>query len=195
MKSLTKLEGINKILKALGESPISAISGNLQPSTKTAIQELDEKVIEELSSKWFFNLTGWETAQPDSSGFIILPQSYLNIYPDRAWAGRVGLRAGKLWDRENNTFVFTEPIRFMARIDMPFEECPFPFQNYVCYLAAQSVALSIGESTGRAKLIEPDLLRATATMQKFDVQFSNLGLGPNRRPRRAASSTSWTGWN
>lgn len=123
---LTKLQAINEMLTAVGETAVlTTVEG--ASDTVNAETVLDAETLKVLSKGWHANTDENVTLSPDVDGFINVPTNALQIDPvDR----RIDLvsRGGRLWNRTDNTDIFDAPVVVKIIRALPFEDLPYPLQ-------------------------------------------------------------------
>ena len=116
---MTEIEAVNRVLRATGRSPvIDSLSGTLSLSVKQAIEVIYENSREIQLNGWSFNIereyvlesttiTG-EGDDPDTYEYV-LPTNTLRVYlASYVTDWDLIEQEGKLYDRKNHTFTFSE---------------------------------------------------------------------------------------
>lgn len=141
MTTTTRLQACNAILNTIGENPVSSIEGGSDTAETTlALTCLDEIAREFQSEGWSFNTDIKVLYERDNDDKIpvgsnvakIVP-SYLSYYVEE----NPVIRGGFLWDRKNNTDVFTRDLYFDRVILLDFVDLPEPAKRYITLKAAQ----------------------------------------------------------
>lgn len=137
MALFTKLDAVNQILSGIGESPVSSLSSGL-PDAETAERFLDEISMDVQESGWQCNTDTNLKLYPNAEGNIALPINVLKVDSSGTDARRdVVEREGKLYDRDNKTFIFTSPITVDIVFQLAFEDLPYRFRKYVAAKTAR----------------------------------------------------------
>lgn len=157
---LTELDAVNLVLEAKGVQPATTID-QTDPDVALALQALNQADLEVQTIGWSFNSDDSMTLTQDpTTGFILLPdqtlsvantywpQGILNSGPPR----RVVERQAKLYDRTNQTFVFTEAVQVDITIRLAYEDMPQAARNYVAILAAHRSQMKGQGSTSVAQI-------------------------------------------
>ncbi len=139
--SLTKLEAVNMVLDAIGESPVSSLTSGL-PDAEAAEAKLDEVRVEILSRGWHQNIEKDVTLKRDASNEILLSNIYLRVDStggDKSInvVQRYSNGKRKLFDINNRSFTFTKDLTVDIIIDIAFEELTVELQNYIASRAAR----------------------------------------------------------
>lgn len=158
MGALSKLTAVNRILRANSENPVSSLEADGVSDTDVAVAILDETTIAVQSEGTFFNRE-YKTLIPDASGMINLADNILDFLPDNEdYSRKVTIRAGKLYDLDNKTYVFSGPISGEATYFYEFEDLPTQIQLWIASSAAREYqARVIGDSGIDANLAKYEM--------------------------------------
>lgn len=134
----TKLEAINVMLTAIGESPVNTITSSTTTDVSIAIQILDNVSREVQSVGWHFNTDTNYLLAKNTSNQIILPTNCLRVDNSNKDADLDLVERGrKLWDRENHTYTITKDIRVNITWFLEFTELPETARRYITIRAAR----------------------------------------------------------
>ena len=134
----TKLEAINTMLTAIGESPVNTITSSTTTDVSIAIQILDNVSREVQSVGWHFNTDTNYLLAKNSSNQIVLPTNCLRVDNSHKDADLDLVERGrKLWDRENHTYTITKDIRVNITWFLEFTELPETARRYITIRAAR----------------------------------------------------------
>lgn len=159
MPAMTRLQAINKCLRAISEAPVSNLVSDQSLDVAIAEAELDQATMEFCQQGYWFNEDDGVQLTPNTGGEILIPENALTVDGSNATTGigqaRNGLtgsgnredrdivpRGRRLWDRANRTFTFDSPVFARVVYLMPFEDLPAQAQTYVSSIAATRVAES-----------------------------------------------------
>ena len=107
----SKLEAINVMLTAIGESPVNTITSSTTTDVSIAVQILDNVSREIQSVGWHFNTDVNYKLAKNTSNEIVLPSNCLRVDNTHQDADLdLVERNRKLWDRENHTYTITKDI-------------------------------------------------------------------------------------
>ena len=139
--SLTKLEAVNMVLDAIGESPVSSLTSGL-PDAEAAEAKLDEVRVEILSRGWHQNIEKDVTLKRDANNEILLSNIYLRVDSTGGdkevnVVQRYSNGKRKLFDVNKRSYTFTKDLVVDLIIDIPFEELTVELQNYIASRAAR----------------------------------------------------------
>jgi hypothetical protein len=149
----SKLESVNVMMTAIGESPVNTITSSTTTDVSIAIQILDNVSREVQSVGWHFNTDTNYTLTRNTANQIELPSNCLRVDTSNSDANLdLVERARKLWDRENHTYVLTKDIKVNITWLLEFTELPETARRYV---------------TIRATRIFQDRMLASETLHRF----------------------------
>lgn len=183
---LTELEAVNIILENDGEAPVSALGNGFSESEKA------QRVLREISRKvqtkgWAFNTDYERKFTPNVSDEIDLPNNTLKIKPTYlSQELRLVERGRKLYDLENNTYTFTQPVYLDVVQMLDFPDLPTSARDYITIRAArvyQARATGSGSQDGFTKDEE---LEAKSTFKSADRSARPRGFF--RDPRNARTT-------
>jgi hypothetical protein len=130
-------EAINICLQVIGEQVIEndlALDGIYEAEIADTIIEATKEEL--LSEGWSFNTdTNW-TMVPDTSGYIAVTPSMLRVDPSDV-TNNVIRKDGKLYDKENRTYVFTDAVDCDVVWNLDFDDLPVIVQQYIVLKAAR----------------------------------------------------------
>lgn len=125
------------MLDSIGESPVNSLTSGL------ADAESAERVLDEVNrlvqaQGWNCNSVDLVQLTPDVDGYINLPNNTLKV--DTTYTSitiDVTKRGTRLFDRGNNTYIFTDPVWVEIVYLLDYEELTFNLQNYILRAAAK----------------------------------------------------------
>lgn len=134
---MTEIEAVNLMLSAIGESPVNSIEDPVLPDVATAKRELDNQCRALQNKGWDFNTDKAFVLTPDSVfNKITLPANTLKVNPVDPSQDFVQ-RGSFLYDRDNNSYTFTAPVKVNITSLLPFSELPAHAQQLVLIRAAR----------------------------------------------------------
>lgn len=150
-------EAINEILVNINELPLDdedvIADINIAIIANTFLNVARKEV---LSYGWNFNSLNL-TMYPNTSGYIVVPDSILSIDPTTD-TSTIIVRDYKLYDNAEQSFIFEEPVECDIIDDVSFDDIPFVVANYIIKLAVlNTYSNQIGDTKGidiRAKLLQ-----------------------------------------
>lgn len=174
---MIKTDAINLCLRYIGEAPLpSGINiGTLDPQHEAVIID---QIINEVSEKvqgdsWWFNRENW-VFQPDSTtNKINIPSAVISLITTD---GDYVVRGQVLYDRDNSTYYFSNPVSTNVVWNVKFEELPSKAAFYIAYLSAQEAQVFFnGDSFVNSDLKEK-ILKAYADLRKEELRQSGYNL-------------------
>lgn len=133
---MTKLDAVNICLSSMGEPVINSLDG-ASVDAQMASDLIDETSRTVQAQGWHWNRER-HTITPNFNNEIVLPANTARI--DTIEDSRnidVIQRGGKLFNRKDNTYTFTQPLTVEIYVLLSFEDMPLAAKNYVTYRAAR----------------------------------------------------------
>ena len=138
---MTELEAVNTMLVTIGEQPVSSLDNLAGLQDASIARQILTNISRTVQSKgWVFNLDLQVTYSPNTNGEIILGSNVLRIDTTskvRKSTKDIVERGGKLYDRENNTSVFTDDVVVDRVIVLSFNDLPEAARRYIATRAAR----------------------------------------------------------
>ncbi len=132
-------DAINRILMSCGQAPVTVVE-TTNPDVAIANETLLQVSKEIQSEGWTFNKEYHQPFSPDSNDEIVIGDNILQIKlsENSANMGKDAVnRSGKLYDRQNHTFKWTEEeIECDVTYLYDWIDLPPPVQNFVSARAA-----------------------------------------------------------
>ena len=193
----SELDALNIMLTNIGQAPASNIN-NTNPQFALARTVLDQVTGDVLTESWTFNREQGYPVVPDSNGNVLLPPNVLRW--DLSWPTDldVVLRNGKLYDKTNHTYDFSdyESLELNVTWLFDFEDIPNAVRNYITIRAANLFAMRTTGSTEIAKYGEKEEMQARATALDYETQQGDWNVFQNPDGSRSfrgyvPSTTLW----
>ena len=138
---MTELEAVNTMLVTIGEQPVSSLDNLAGLQDASIAKQILSNTSRAVQSKgWVFNLDLQVTYTPDANGEINLGSNVLRIDTTskvRSTTKDIVERGGKLYDRENNTSIFTDSIKVDRVIVLNFDDLPEAARRYIAARSAR----------------------------------------------------------
>tara|TARA_E500000075_G_scaffold127211_1_gene132589 strand:+ start:1118 stop:1711 length:594 start_codon:yes stop_codon:yes gene_type:complete len=173
MPTLTsKLEAVNSMLGHIGESPVNSISDTnaLPISAATAISVLDEVSRSVQAEGWHFNTELKVTLSPAGDGTITLSDDILEVDTIDTSID-IAQRGLSLFDRSNNTSVFSKDLKVNLTRLLDFTSLPEAARRYITLRASRVFQGRIVGSRELEALIARDEYNARADL--MDTEGNN----------------------
>lgn len=141
LSPMTDLQAVNRMLKSIGQAPVNTLEVSGIGDVNKAKQELDEVTRDVQTVGWSWNTDYSYQLTPDASGIITVPLGALDVDPTDSTSNVVvrrhpsGVQA--LWDVDNQTFTFADPVLVDIIWGFPFNELPSPARTYIATAAAR----------------------------------------------------------
>lgn len=172
---MTKMEAINTILSAIGESPIDTLDENDNVDVANALRILDTTSRSIQMQGYDFNTYASLVLQPDTYTKQI--RFNKNLLHWKATNGSVYVKRGDFfYDMTNSTDSFSDAITLKAIVAVDFEDLPTAFKDYITAKTARkfqtqylgdsvlSQDLQIAEAEAYQRIIEYDMNMSTYNM-------------------------------
>ena len=137
---ITKLDAVNQILDAIGESNVSSLSSGL-PDAEDAEKVLNRVNLRVQAKGWHCNTDTEYLLTPEVSGYIPVPFDAISIDTDGRSRGidvtvRVMGGTRQLYNRETKTFLFTQPLTCEIIRLLDFEALTYELAAFIAATAA-----------------------------------------------------------
>jgi len=138
----TRLDAVNRMLSAVGQLPVSTITGSIPADATAALAILNEIDLETQMRGWHFNMEKTTLAK-DGSGKIAVPANCARLavdkfkYPSKDITIRDDSGTSRLYDKQAHTFVIGMDLEAIVVTIYDFEQTPEPFRRYVTVRSAR----------------------------------------------------------
>ena len=198
----TELSAVNSILGAIGQSPVTSITGNANPEISFIYNLLRDSNVDVQNEGWHFNTERHVEYTPDAvTNKIAIGSNVLKLDVSEGWIRReydVVNRNGYLYDKFDHTNDWSD----VTTIDLDvvylyeFENIPSVFQRYITYRASRMAAtqlvanpqlvqlLAQQESLSRAACLEYECNQGNHSMFGFEDDTVYQTYQPHRNLRR-----------
>ena len=137
MGKLSELDGVNRMLRAAQENPVSTLIASGVADTDLARAVLSDTRVMALMEGFEFN-TERITWHPDSNDEILVGDNILHVDSSGVdYFRNIVLRTGKLYDKDNNQFTFPASLRVDVVYDFVFSDIPTAIQYQIVDEAAR----------------------------------------------------------
>ena len=165
----TELDAVNQILSSVGQAPVTTL--DLQnPEVSIVLNTLREVNRQTQAEGWIFNTEREYELTPDSTtNEIAYPSNMLQIDTNQKKHKAdydVVRRNGKLYDRLNHTYTFTENIKADVTWYFDFTDVPPAIQAYITARAARMCCVKmVGDRELQALLQEQEMMTRAAALE------------------------------
>ena len=176
----TELSAVNSILGSIGQAPITSLTHNppdpdplANPEISFVKNILDEVNKDVQSTGWAFNTETKVLKSPDSSGHFVIPSNAIMYDISDGQVDRrtdVVKRDGKLFDKVNQTDVFTSDYYIDSIVLLPFTDVPPPIQRYIIARASMKAATQLVSNADLVKLLRVEEQQARANAMNYETE-------------------------
>jgi len=175
----TELDAVNLILSSVGQAPVTTL--DLQnPEVSIVLNTLREVNKQVQSEGWIFNTEREYKLSPDSSTQEILyPSNMLQIDTNKEKHRAdydVVRRNGKLYDRLNHTYTFTQDIYADIVWYFDFTDVPPAIQTYIVARAARMSAIKMIGDQEINKLLAEQEIQTRAAAIEYDCNQGDYSM-------------------
>jgi hypothetical protein len=176
----TKLEAVNIMLSAIGESPVNRLSSGLvEAETAEIILTQTSRSVQ--AEGWQFNRETNVTVAPNLTGEIILATN--TIRADQMVGSNTDIdltqRGSKMYDRRNHTFKINSPVQLDITYELDFEELPAVARRYITIKSARHLQDNIVGSAELHGFHRDDEAQALFEMKDFENETADYNIADN----------------
>jgi len=175
----TELSAVNSILGAIGQSPVTSITGNANPEISFIYNLLRDSNVDVQNEGWHFNTEYHVEYTPDAiTNKIAIGSNILKIDVTDGWASKeydVVNRNGYLYDKLDHTDDWSE----VTTIDLDvvylyeFENLPSVFQRYITYRASRMAATQLVANPQLVQLLAQQESLSRAACLEYECNQGN----------------------
>ena len=174
----TELSAVNAILGAIGQSPITSISGaSANPEVAFIYNLLRDCNVDVQSEGWHFNTEKHVKYSPDSTTKkIAIGDDILKVDVHKGWSNRVYdviNQAGFLYDKYDHTLEWDGSIDLDITKLITYENIPEVFKRYIIYKASTRAATQIVGNPQLVQLLAQQEAQARATCLEYECNQGN----------------------
>lgn len=176
----TELSAVNSILGAIGQSPVTVISGNTNPEISFIYNLLRDANVDVQNEGWHFNTEKHVNYTPDAvTGKITVGSDILKMDVSNGWSHRVYdvvKRNGYLYDKFDHTddwSTATSGIDLDVVRLFSFEDLPSVFQRYVIFMASGRAATQLVGNPQLVQLLATRESYARAACMEYECNQGN----------------------
>lgn len=163
--SMTELEAVNVLLTTIGEAPINTLVGNQVVDVAVAKQVLTEISREVQSQGWHFNSEYGVRLTPNLDNKIAIPANTSRIDVNGV---DVVNRGGYLFNLQDRTFIFDNPIEADIVYYQDFETLPDVAKRYIVVRASRIFADRMINSESTHQFTLKDEQKALIDLKEFE---------------------------
>ncbi len=163
-----ELPAVNQILQSCGQAPVTTLD-QTNPDVAIAYQTLLEVSREVQAEGWSFNKEFHYDMAPDTNNEILIPNNILQIDLTTNAANMdkdVIRRNGKLYDKANHTYTFTEKVECDITWLFDWVDLPVPIADFITARAATTVSSRIvGDGNQYQILLQKEAFTRASAME------------------------------
>lgn len=172
---MTELEAVQRMMEAVGLAPSSSLSNSAAAADALRVLTRTSKDIQ--SRGWHFNTEHEVELTPDGSNIITIPENAIRVDTYGKDITRdVALRGRRLYDRDDNTYEFTQPVLTTIVRLFEFECLPEPIALYVALEAAVRWADSRPSPHGGVRDLYRQRLMAKIDADRYRAEQSDVNV-------------------
>ena len=177
----SELSAVNAILGAIGQSPITTISGNANPEVAFIYNILRDANVDVQNEGWHFNTERHVNYKPDATTKKIeIASDILQMDVTDGWCTRhydVVKRNGYLYDKYDHTDDWSSVESGGIDLDVvrliSYEDIPEPFKRYIIYKAATRAATQLVGNPQLTQILAQQEAFARATCMEYECNQGN----------------------
>ena len=165
-----ELPAVNQILQSCGQAPVTTLD-QTNPDVAIAYQTLLEVSREVQAEGWSFNKEFHYDMTPDTNNEILIPNNVLQIDLTTNAANMdkdVIRRNGKLYDKANHTYTFTEKVECDITWLFDWVDLPIPIADFITARAAAIVSSRIVGDGNQYQILQQKEAFARAMAMEYE---------------------------
>lgn len=164
----TLIEAVNSLLLIIGEAPVNSLEGSQYTPAAFAENVINETARDVQTLGLHFNTDEGLMMTPDTNGIIEVPNTAVRIDPSAPWKN-VTTRNGKLYDKDEKSYIFTDAIECDVVWLFPFEDMPEHVRQYVTIRAGRVFQKRMVGSKQLFQMSEEEEIQARTRMQLVEM--------------------------
>lgn len=168
--SQQELPAVNQILQSCGQAPVTTLD-QTNPDVAIAYQTLQEVAREVQAEGWSFNKEYHYDMTPDVNNEILIPNNVLQIDLTENSANMdkdVIRRNGKLYDKANHTYTFTEKVECDITWLFDWIDLPTPIADFITARTASIVSSRIVGDGNQYQILQQKEVFARAMAMEYE---------------------------
>ena len=176
----TELSAVNSILGAIGQSPVTTITGNANPEVAFIYNLLRDSNVDVQNEGWHFNTEEHVNYKPNASGKIVIANDILKMDVSKGWTHKlydVVKRNGNLYDKLDHTDDWSDAATNGIDLDITklftYEDLPSVFKRYIIAKAATRAATQLVGNPQLAQLLQQQEAVTRASCMEYECNQGN----------------------
>lgn len=150
---MIELDIINSMLETTGEYPLTTLEDD-HPHVATCRAVIKRCLTKVYAQRWWFCTDEVKLEPQAGTGLMLAPQDLAELlYP----SDRYIIRAGKIYDRKDSTFVIGQDLRITYLRKVPLDELPQLAIVYLTAMARYEYQTSIDADSLRAQQLSSEM--------------------------------------
>ncbi|MCB9179001.1 MAG: hypothetical protein H6590_06225 [Flavobacteriales bacterium] len=176
---LSQLEAINRMLIALGSSPVNTIEGKVNRDVSSCKTLLDQARVSILITGWNFNTDKEVKLSPAADGRIQLAENALvvdlspSVYQDTRVLDPVQ-RGRWLYNRVKQTYVWSRGLTVDIVRDLKWDELTEPARQYITAKAIEDAVTALEGDPQQIEKARLETMAARRNMMAAEISSSDL---------------------
>lgn len=165
-----ELPAVNQILQSCGQAPVTTLD-QTNPDVAIAYQTLLEVSREVQAEGWSFNKEFHYDMTPDNNNEILIPNNVLQLDLTHNAANMdkdVIRRNGKLYDKANHTYTFTEKVECDITWLFDWADLPVPVADFITARSATIVSSRIVGDGNQYQILQQKEAFTRATAMEYE---------------------------
>lgn len=177
MNLSTKLEAVNTMLSCIGESPINSLEEGTVDSV-IAQSTLDEVSRNVQAAGWHCNTDSDFPLQRDVNNEIPLTSDIVRVDVDSVRYPNVDVvqRSGKLYDRKNHTFTFSDDLKAEIIRILEWDDLPQPLRSFITAKATRMFQQRVVGSNELSQQLAQDEMTALISLREFEADTGDFNV-------------------
>lgn len=189
---MTDLEAVNRMLSSIGQAPVNSLPTSGIGDAAKATRQLRETARDVQTVGYCWNTDEGFTLTPNGDGIVLIPNGTLDVDSTTKTQNVVQRRHPSLdqmalYDVDNQTFVFDDPVDVNIIWGYEFNDLPQAARSYIATAAARRFQAQVVSSTVLDRFNEEDEGRAFMLLQRHERRCRDTNSF-----RRNASLQRWT---
>ena len=174
MPALDTLSVVNDMLGLLGERRVNALN-EPHPMIPDALAKLETATTWVQGDMWWFNVE-YPTLSPQAvTGHLLVPNDTaacdsLTQYP------RLAVRGNRLYNLDDITDVFSDPIRVRLHRVVPFDDCPLLARAYMAARAKLDFQKDHDGDSMKAQILAQEIKESYARMHAEHIRNAKANI-------------------
>lgn len=173
---MTKLDAVNELLASCGKRPVTVLDTGGASWAAEAERVIDRKELEIQSLGWNYNRRNEVTLSPGGNGKIMVDDTVIEIDSNDTDSDRDVVKMGDhLYDKDNNTDQFTDPVVVTYTERYSFGCIPIQVRRAI--LDAAIATFNMDWNSGRGQILKEQTARnSLARAFTFNNRTGNVNI-------------------